>query len=168
VASVRFSRNMLSAWCGQFLCPLLWLASDVVHVVQCAPNLNSMTSVVSPCAGSNFHLRAAVHAASINTGFPPRGLLDFTSPVARTVTASLTVPCRCMRCARSGYRAAALSTTLRSAPVCALTGVGPVKQVANNTAAAMNGVAFCMTNGTLRPAPFSAYSRSDTAAKYPK
>ncbi len=68
----------------------------------------------------------------------------------------------------AGYAAAALSTTLRSAPVCALTGVGPVKQVADNTAAAMNGVAFCMTNGTLRPAPFSAYSRSDTAAKCPK
>jgi hypothetical protein len=25
----------------------------------------------------------------------------------------------------------------------------------------MNSVAFCMINGTLKPAPFSAYSRSD-------
>jgi hypothetical protein len=43
-----------------------------------------------------------------------------------------------------------------------------VKQAADNAAAAMNSVAFCMTNGTLRPAPSSAYSRSCTAAKYPK
>src|SRR5216684_1291021 len=145
-------------------CPLWRLASDVR---QRAPNLNSMTSVVSPCAGSNFHLPAAVVPASINTGFPPRGLLDLTSPVARTVTASLTVPCRCMRYARSGYTAGFLSTTLRSAPVCALRSAGPVKRVAENTAAAIR-VAFCMINGTLRPGPVLSLFPLDRAAKCPK
>ncbi len=45
-------------------CPLWRLAIDVR---QRAPNLNSMTSVVSPCAGSNFPLRAAVVATLRST-----------------------------------------------------------------------------------------------------
>ena len=80
---------------------------------------------------------------------PTNGLLNFSTSTHRHCEFHRTSEVHALRQVR--IRSCALSTTLPSAPVCAPTAVGPRKQVADNTAAAMNGVAFSMTNGTLRP-----------------